>query len=83
MNATVYGPVARTPQVVPTERRIPHPPRIWGAAHDDNTVLLGGIAGHAGGFSTPSDLVVYAQRLVTAYADGDEHGLDRGLSWIV
>lgn len=75
MDSTVYGPLARTPNVAPTEQRIPGAPRIWGAPHDDNAGLLGGIAGHAGVFSTPSDLAVYAQRLLVAHADGDTHGL--------
>ncbi|MFE9852783.1 serine hydrolase domain-containing protein [Streptomyces sp. NPDC005576] len=79
MNATVYGPVARTRQVAPTERRIPGAPRVWGTAHDDNAVLLGGIAGHAGVFSTPADLATYAQRLLSAHVRGDEAVLGRWL----
>ncbi|MGN5630490.1 serine hydrolase [Streptomyces sp. AC154] len=79
MNATVYGPVARTHQVAPTEQRIPGAPRIWGTPHDDNAGLLGGIAGHAGVFSTPGDLAVYAQRLLAAHSDGDDHGLGEWL----
>ncbi|MEU0110696.1 serine hydrolase domain-containing protein [Streptomyces sp. NPDC006251] len=99
MNATLYGPVTRTAQVAPTEQRIPGAPRIWGTAHDDNAGLLGGIAGHAGVFSTPADLATYAQRLLTVHHSDDslgrwmhtsfvpqapiEPGLDRGLSWIL
>ncbi|MCX5398860.1 serine hydrolase [Streptomyces sp. NBC_00102] len=79
MNDTVFGPVTRTRQVAPTEQRIPGAPRIWGAAHDDNAVLLGGVAGHAGVFSTPADLAVYAQRLLTAHVGGDETALG---SWL-
>ncbi|GAA2643958.1 serine hydrolase domain-containing protein [Streptomyces spororaveus] len=79
MDSTVYGPVSRTPQVAPTELRIPGAPRIWGAPHDDNASLLGGIAGHAGVFSTPTDLAVYVSRLLTAHADGDKHGLGEWL----
>ncbi|MET8336758.1 serine hydrolase domain-containing protein [Streptosporangium canum] len=99
MQSTMYGPVGRGPQVAPTEQRIPGAPRIWGAAHDDNAALMGGVAGHAGAFSTPADLAVYARELLTAYARGDglgdwlrtslvpqaaiEPGLGRGLSWIL
>ncbi|WP_372408854.1 serine hydrolase domain-containing protein [Streptomyces luteireticuli] len=97
MAATVYGPITRTPQVAPTERRFPGAPRIWGAAHDDNAALLGGVAGHAGVFSTPHDLATYARQLLISDGSsplGDwwragtvpqaaiEPGLDRGLSWI-
>jgi CubicO group peptidase (beta-lactamase class C family) len=79
MASTTYGPVARSRDVAPTEQRIPGAPRLWGTAHDDNATLMGGIAGHAGVFSTPADLAVYAQRLLAAHADGDEHGLGEWL----
>lgn len=95
MTSTAYGPLARGPQVAPTERRIPGAPRIWGTAHDDNAALLGGIAGHAGVFSTARDLARYAEHLIapgrslsgwlrtsTAPIAPIEPGLDRGLSWI-
>lgn len=96
MTTTTYGPVARTPQVAPTEQRIPGAPRIWGTAHDDNAALLGGVAGHAGVFSTARDLARYAEYLIdpasrlsgwlrasTLPFAPIEPGLDRGLSWIV
>ncbi|OIJ63690.1 serine hydrolase domain-containing protein [Streptomyces mangrovisoli] len=99
MDDTLYGPVGRGPRVAPTEQRIPGTPRIWGAAHDDNAALLGGIAGHAGAFSTAADLAAYARRLLRGHRDGDplgqwlrtslvpqvpmEPGLGRGLGWIV
>ncbi|MGI5339683.1 serine hydrolase domain-containing protein [Streptomyces sp. CA-181903] len=98
MRSTSYGPVARTSGVAPTEQRLPGAPRIWGAAHDDNAGLMGGVAGHAGVFSTPADLATYAQALLSADESdplGDwlrsslvphapiEPGLDRGLSWIL
>ncbi|WP_404815590.1 serine hydrolase [Streptomyces thermolineatus] len=99
MTDTVYGPLARSEQVAPTEQRIPGTPRIWGSAHDDNAALLGGVAGHAGVFSTTADLATYAEHLLTAAANDDptgewlraslvphapiEPGLDRGLSWIL
>jgi CubicO group peptidase (beta-lactamase class C family) len=99
MPSTLYGPVARGPHVAPTEQRIPGAPRIWGAAHDDNAGLLGGVAGHAGVFSTGTDLSAYARHLLRAHQDcgsaGEwlhaslvpqapiEPGYDRGLGWIV
>ncbi|GCD35617.1 serine hydrolase [Streptomyces chrestomyceticus JCM 4735] len=99
MHRTCYGPVTRSQNVAPTEQRLPGAPRIWGAAHDDNAALMGGIAGHAGVFSTPGDLATYAHALITAYQDGGalggwlraslvphapiEPGLDRGLSWVL
>lgn len=73
MASTAYGPVGRGPGVAPTEQRLPGAPRIWGAAHDENAALMGGVAGHAGVFSTPSDLAAYARGLLASYrglADG-------------
>ncbi|MFF4775577.1 serine hydrolase domain-containing protein [Microtetraspora fusca] len=70
MTSTCYGPVARRPDVAPTEQRIPGAPRIWGSVHDENAALLGGIAGHAGVFATPFDLARYAEQLLAAYSDG-------------
>ncbi|MCX5078922.1 beta-lactamase family protein [Streptomyces sp. NBC_00424] len=96
MTSTLYGPLTRGPQVAPTEQRILGAPRIWGQAHDDNAALLGGIAGHAGVFSTARDLARYAEYLIDPGTDlagwlrasmlpaaPIEPGLDRGLSWIV
>lgn len=98
MHSTSYGPVTRTPNVAPTEQRLLGAPRTWGTAHDDNAALMGGVAGHAGVFSTPADLATYAQALLSAdesHPLGDwlasslvpqaaiEPGLDRGLSWIL
>ena len=79
MTSTVYGPVARAAQVAPTEQRIPGTPRTWGAPHDDNAALLGGIAGHAGVFSTPADLATYAEHLLTAHADSDNNPIGQWL----
>ncbi|MGW5676379.1 serine hydrolase [Streptomyces sp. NPDC003860] len=76
-----YGTAGDSPRflsvgkVAPTEQRIPGAPWIWGAPHGDNAGLLGGVAGHAGVFSTLGDLAVYADRLLAAHADGDERGL--------
>lgn len=69
MPELMYGPLSRSHRVAPTEQRIPGAPRIWGAAHDDNAALLGGVAGHAGVFATPRSLAHYAQRLLTAWTD--------------
>ena len=73
MTSTTYGPIARSPRVAPTEQRILGAPRIWGAVHDDNAALLGGIAGHAGVFSTAADLAAFADRLLHAHAGGPDH----------
>ncbi|WP_416972000.1 serine hydrolase domain-containing protein [Streptomyces sp. 4F14] len=79
MTETKYGPLARSHRVAPTEQRIVGAPRIWGTAHDDNAALVGGIAGHAGVFSTPADLALYADRLLTAYANDADAALGEWL----
>ncbi|MFJ6621012.1 serine hydrolase domain-containing protein [Kitasatospora sp. NPDC091335] len=99
MTDTTYGPVPRSARVAPTEQRLQGGPRLWGLPHDDNAALLGGVAGHAGVFTTPADLATFATHLLTSHATGGalgrwltagmqpqaeiEPGLDRGLAWIL
>ncbi|MFE4016619.1 serine hydrolase domain-containing protein [Streptomyces sp. NPDC059101] len=98
LGATQFGPVGRGANVAPTEQRLSGAPRIWGAAHDENAALLGGVAGHAGVFSTAADLATYAQWLLRSYPKNEsgawlrsslepqatiEPGIERGLSWII
>jgi CubicO group peptidase (beta-lactamase class C family) len=98
MTATTYGPIARAAYVAPTEQRLTGAPRIWGGVHDDNAALMGGVAGHAGVFTTARDLAGYAERLLdpadplglaawfetgrTPQANV-EPGIDRGLAWLL
>jgi CubicO group peptidase (beta-lactamase class C family) len=37
---------------------------VWGEVHDENAWSLGGVAGHAGLFSTVDDLAVFAQMML-------------------
>jgi CubicO group peptidase (beta-lactamase class C family) len=43
---------------------------IWGTVHDPNAWALGGVAGHAGLFSSARDMAVFAQMLL----NGGEYG---------
>ena len=43
---------------------------IWGSVHDPNAYALGGVAGHAGLFSSARDMAVFAQMLL----NGGEYG---------
>ena len=43
---------------------------VQGTVHDETAALLGGVAGHAGLFSTVSDLAVYAQMLLNGGSYG-------------
>ncbi|GAA4678961.1 serine hydrolase domain-containing protein [Streptomyces chumphonensis] len=49
---------------------------IRGSVHDENAWALGGVAGHAGLFSTARDMAVFAQTL----ADGGRYGRTRLMS---
>lgn len=50
------------PRIAPTQDL---PGRVyWGTVHDATTRWMGGVAGHAGVFSTAQDLAVFAQMLI-------------------
>ncbi len=51
-------------RTAPTELNPPRGYPLWGEVHDENAFALGGIAGHAGLFSTASDLAVFAQMML-------------------
>lgn len=48
----------------------------WGEAHDENANAMGGVAGHAGLFSTSHDLAIFCQMLVNGGKYGDIRILD-------
>lgn len=49
---------------------------MQGAVHDPRAYLLGGVAGHAGLFSTAEDLALYADMMLGAGAAGDTRVLE-------
>jgi len=51
-------------RIAPTELSPPRGYPLRGEVHDENAHVLGGIAGHAGLFSTASDLAVFAQMML-------------------
>ena len=51
-------------RIAPTEVNPPRGYPLRGEVHDENAFALGGIAGHAGLFSTASDLSVFAQMML-------------------
>ena len=69
--AKEHGRVAATEYQPWTERGM-----IRGTVHDENAYALGGVAGHAGIFSTAHDLAVFGQML----ANGGRYGRTRVLS---
>ncbi|MEU8840110.1 serine hydrolase domain-containing protein [Streptomyces roseus] len=96
MPDTAYGPVRQEPRVAPTERPEGHD-RLWGAVHDGNAAIMGGVAGHAGVFAPAADLATYAEHLLAGRESPlnewfrmslvpqaeIEPGLQRGLGWIL
>jgi uncharacterized protein YbbC (DUF1343 family)/CubicO group peptidase (beta-lactamase class C family) len=65
MNTTLFQPPASLlPRIAPTERLAMNGPPLRGVVHDPTARNMGGIAGHAGLFSTADDLARYAQMLI-------------------
>jgi serine-type D-Ala-D-Ala carboxypeptidase len=57
-------------RIAPTEVAPPRGYPLQGEVHDENAYALGGVAGHAGLFSTAADLAVFAQMML----DGGQYG---------
>jgi CubicO group peptidase (beta-lactamase class C family) len=70
MKDTSYNPPASKLQRIAAEEYESSPPRglVWGSVHDENAWSLGGVAGHAGVFSTVDDLAVLAQTILNGGA---------------
>jgi CubicO group peptidase (beta-lactamase class C family) len=72
MTDTVYNPSPDLrPRIAATEYE-PYVDRgmVWGEVHDENAWALGGVAGHAGVFSTAHDLAILSQMLL----NGGQYG---------
>jgi CubicO group peptidase (beta-lactamase class C family) len=70
MKSTMYRPPAWMRQrIAPTERDPWRGRLVYGEVHDENSYALGGVAGHAGLFSTGHDLAIFAQM----YLNGGVH----------
>src|SRR6266576_6708153 len=65
MNETMYRPAdSLRNRIAPTEVTPPRGYPLQGEVHDENAYALGGVAGHAGLFSTAADLAVFAQMML-------------------
>lgn len=66
MSDTGYCPAAQLrPRTAATEyQRNPDRGVVWGEVHDENAWSLGGVAGHAGVFSTAADLSRLAEAVI-------------------
>jgi CubicO group peptidase (beta-lactamase class C family) len=69
--AALPAPPARLARIAATEQDTVYRHRlIHGIVHDENACALGGVAGHAGLFSSVRDLAVFAQMML----NGGEYG---------
>ena len=65
MNDTFFRPAdSLKSRVAPTEVAPPRGYPLQGEVHDENAFALGGVAGHAGLFSTAADLSIFAQMML-------------------
>jgi CubicO group peptidase (beta-lactamase class C family) len=65
MNDTFFNPPdSLRDRIAPTEVTPPRGYPIKGEVHDENAYALGGVAGHAGLFSTAADLAIFAQMML-------------------
>ncbi|MGE5729010.1 MAG: serine hydrolase domain-containing protein [Gemmatimonas sp.] len=65
MTSTTFRPIAALRQrAAPTERNSSRGHPLKGEVHDGDAYALGGVAGHAGLFSTAADLARFAQMLL-------------------
>ena len=65
MSDTFFKPAdSLRARVAPTELTPPRGYPLQGEVHDENAYALGGVAGHAGLFSTAADLSIFAQMML-------------------
>ena len=65
MRETMFQPPASlAPRIAPTERDGPHGAPLRGIIHDETSRYMGGVAGHAGLFSTADDLARFCEMLL-------------------
>ena len=57
-------PAAWIPRIAPTERDGPHGAPLRGVVHDPTARYMGGVAGHAGLFSTADDLARFCEMML-------------------
>lgn len=70
-------PESKLQRIAATEyQEVPDRGMVWGEVHDENAWSLGGVAGHAGIFSTLDDMAILAQTML----NGGWYGEQRILS---
>ncbi|GAA1491185.1 serine hydrolase domain-containing protein [Brachybacterium sacelli] len=77
MSETMYNPPAELrDRIAATEYIEYYGELVHGHVHDENAYSLGGVAGHAGVFSTAKDLAVFAQMFLGGGRYGDARILE-------
>ena len=65
MNSTYFNPhISRMKRIVPTEFSKVYNKTIRGFVHDENAYSLGGVAGHAGLFSSAIYMATFSQMML-------------------
>jgi uncharacterized protein YbbC (DUF1343 family)/CubicO group peptidase (beta-lactamase class C family) len=65
MQETMFQPAASlVPRIAPTESLAPNSVALRGIVHDETSRYMGGVAGHAGVFSTADDLARFCQMML-------------------
>jgi len=66
MSRSLFNPPRRLREdIAPTEQDTIYRKRmVWGEVHDENAWAMGGVAGHAGLFSTAPDIAAFAQMIL-------------------
>jgi CubicO group peptidase (beta-lactamase class C family) len=77
MKDTLYNPGRKLLKRIPPTENDPWRQRVVrGQVHDENCYAYGGICGHAGLFSTATDLAVFAQMMLNGGSYGGKRILD-------
>jgi beta-N-acetylhexosaminidase len=81
MNSTMFNPPQNLlPRIAPTEEDKSYRKRlVHGVVHDENAYAMGGIAGHAGMFTTAGDLAAFCQMLLNGGIYGHHRLLTRAM----
>ena len=81
MDRSMFNPPRRLREdIAPTEIDSDYRKRlVWGEVHDENAWAMGGIAGHAGLFSTADDVATFAQMILNGGVYGHERILSRAV----
>jgi beta-N-acetylhexosaminidase len=79
MHRSMFNPPrSLRPNIAPTEYDATFRKRlVWGEVHDENAWAMGGVAGHAGLFSTAGDLSIFAQMMLNGGIYAHKRLLDR------